>query len=258
MRGKSILIRMELSGFTPADPEQQRHQKLLKLVSGAVIGLVLMIGTGVTVYRAFNSPAESSGNHATSEVKISERYPAHHNIVATMFWVGETADETNDYISNVPSAWDEEWLTHFGGVDDPLKRCDNLPCSFAPQENPYYFALPYNDLDDTGNPKPEAELSKIPWYKPGTHTGESILKNRWIAIESNGKVVYAQWKDAGPFGEDDIGYVFGAASPKETRAGLDVSPAVNGLLGLGGRAEVSWRFVDVSDVPDGPWKVFAD
>jgi hypothetical protein len=62
----------------------------------------------------------------------------------------------------------------------------------------------------------------------------------------------------GPFETDDWDYVFGNARPK-TRgnkgAGLDVSPAVRDYLEFGtGFGFVDWRFVDVDEVPDGPWK----
>jgi len=52
--------------------------------------------------------------------------------------------------------------------------------------------------------------------------------------------------------------VFGSATPKNQQnhnAGPDVSPAVKDYIGLlDGKNVVSWRFVDYSDVPDGPWK----
>ena len=70
-------------------------------------------------------------------------------------------------------------------------------------------------------------------------------------------MVYAQWEDVGPFGENDSNYVFGSANPKSTTnktAGLDVSPAVNDYLGLSGLDTTSWQFVDEKDVPSGPWK----
>ncbi len=247
---------MEHLGPVTSSSEQRRNLGFRILIGSAIIGLVL--ATGITAYNVYNSSSDAPNSPSTSEVNVNERYPVHRDIIATKFWVGEPGDETNDFIPNIKSAWDEEWMTHYGGVDDPLDRCDNLPCGFVPQDNPYYFALPYNDIEDseTGNPKSEIELRKIPWYKPNTHTGESVLENRWIAVTANGKAVYAQWKDVGPFRSDDIEYVFGTALPQEPRAGLDLSPAVNDLLGLDGKDLVDWRFVDDSAVPDGPWKKF--
>ena len=98
--------------------------------------------------------------------------------IATVFWVGEGEDEDNGFISNVPSAWDEKWMQHYGGVDTADERCGDQPCDFEPKENPFYIALPYNDLDDNGDTKQNA--NRIPWY----HASEkSILKNRWRSEE---------------------------------------------------------------------------
>lgn len=179
--------------------------------------------------------------------------PNHQAVTATMFWAGEPPDEDNANITNVPSAWDQNWTRNYGGVDDPAKRCGYLPCSFTPRENAFYFALPYNDYDADGNRKPVSELQRIPWYNGSAPAGDSLLKNRWIAVTFQGKTVYAQWQDVGPMNEDDIDYVFGNKAPKY-RAGLDLSPAANSYLGLDGQGTVAWKFVNASDVPDGPWK----
>jgi len=39
----------------------------------------------------------------------------------------------------------------------------------------------------------------------------------------------------------------------DTVAGLDVSPAVWHRLGMTDNALTEWRFVEESEVPDGPW-----
>ena len=179
--------------------------------------------------------------------------PNHQSVRATMFWVGEPPDEDNANITNVASAWTEDWVKAFGGIDSPDKRCGYKPCSFEPKENPFYFALPYNDYAADGDLKPNSELKRIPWFSGPAPAGMSLLKNRWIAVTLNGKTAYAQWEDVGPMHEDDVDYVFGDAKPKY-RAGLDLSPAMDNYLGLGGEANVSWKFVEASDVPDGPWK----
>jgi hypothetical protein len=113
--------------------------------------------------------------------------------------------------------------------------------------------LPYNDLDENGYAKSTQKL--IPWY--GIDSNKSILKNRWIKIIKDNKVVYAQWEDSGPFLYDDFSYVFGSNRPSNREnesAGLDVSPAVKLYLGLNDIDKVSWQFIDYSDVPDGVWK----
>ena len=175
------------------------------------------------------------------------------SVTTTVFWVGEGADESNDFIPNDKSFWDSSWMEHYGGIDDPEDRCGYRPCSFVPKENPFYFALPYGDREEEGDQKSSVKL--IPWF--GRSQKESILKNVWIEIKYKDKTCYAQWQDVGPFETDDFEYVFGDAPPKNTfgvAAGLDISPAAWDCLGLRTNAAVQWRFVDEGKVPDGPWK----
>jgi hypothetical protein len=172
--------------------------------------------------------------------------------MTTMFWVGEQADAENAYIPNHQSYWDKDWLASFGGVDDPWHRNGHWPAGFAPKENPFYVALPYGEFAEQNQLK--AEASDIPWYRPGL---DPLLKNRWVEIRYNGRSCYAQWQDVGPCGEDDFGFVFGDADvPLNTfdaEAGLDLSPAVWHHLGMTDNALTEWRFVDQSEVPEGPW-----
>lgn len=104
--------------------------------------------------------------------------------ITSFFWVGEESGPENDNIANYASTWDDYWMEHFGGIDSSTDRCDYLPCSFTPEENPFYFALPYNDL---GNNDKRKESSKnIPWYDDEGNK-KSILKNKWIEIKYNNK-----------------------------------------------------------------------
>ncbi len=173
--------------------------------------------------------------------------------VATVFWVGEGETDDNGMISNVASAWDEQWLQHFGGLDDPEDRCGFHPCAFTPKENPFYVALPYNDRDD--NDMMRTNAHRIPWY--ASSTKETILKNRWVEVRVGSVSCFGQWEDVGPFNEDDIEYVFGdASSPNNVfgeKAGIDLSPALRDCLAIDGSELVSWRHVASSVVPTGPW-----
>lgn len=192
----------------------------------------------------------------TSCVEDSTRYPLRQNITVTIFWVGEEGNEENNYIPNLQSVWDDKWLEHYGGVDDPNNRNGYFPTNFTPLENPFYYALPYNDFDENGERK--AEVDQVIYWSGEQGWGEleSMCKNRWIKIIKGNKSVYAQWEDAGPFREDDADYVFGDALPKNELnddAGLDVSPAVRDFLSLSDIDVVNWRFVDFSEVPAGPW-----
>jgi len=180
---------------------------------------------------------------------------SHDNIISTVFWVGEAADASNANITNTVSAWDELWQSHFGGVDDPNSRNGYFPAGFTPGENPFYFALPYNDFDDNGHRK--ASAGNCPNAAALQHSSTSWCKNSWIKIVHDGKTAYAQWEDVGPMKEDDAAYVFGTARPSNTwgaKAGLDVSPGVKDYLGLGDVDTVSWSFVNAGSVPAGPWK----
>ena len=172
--------------------------------------------------------------------------------MTTMFWVGERADADNAFIPNHESYWDKDWLVNFGGIDDPKQRTGDWATGFTPKENPFYVALPYGEL--TANDRLKAEARDIPWYRPGL---DPLLKNRWVEIRYNGRSCFAQWQDVGPCGEDDFAFVFGDADVPlntfEAEAGLDVSPAVWHRLGMTDNALTEWRFVDASEVPDGPW-----
>lgn len=197
-------------------------------------------------------PVSSEVGGPVARPGSSAGYPLHENIIATVFWAGEGADGSNDYIHNRASAWVSDWMGAYGGIDDPEDRCSYRPCGFTPKENPFYFALPYNDYTEKGV-RTEAELRKIPWYTGSVPENASILKNKWIEVQHGNKVAYAQWEDVGPFGEDDAAYVFGSARPAEPRAGLDLSPSLADYLGVDGRATVNWRFVESSSVPQGEW-----
>jgi hypothetical protein len=186
------------------------------------------------------------------------RYPWRTNIVTTVFWVGEQPTENNP-TPNHKSSWDTKWMENFGGFDnpDPAQRTpDFLPKGFTPGLNPFYVALPYNDCLSYKAHKPEAARI-IPWFKTSfVKPGRTVLRGTWLAIRYGNQVCYAQWEDCGPFLTDDPDYVFGNARPKNPHnkgAGLDVAPAVRDYLGMPSGAKVDWRFVDVNEIPAGPW-----
>jgi hypothetical protein len=191
---------------------------------------------------------------------VSGRYPWKTGIVTTVFWVGSEA-KGND--GNAASAWDSKWRESFGGFDNPNpeKRRDFLPVGFVPRQNPFYVALPYNDVTGHGC-KPEARLV-IPWFREAfIEEGTSVCRDRWVAIRNSaGKVSFAQWSDCGPFRTDHWQYVFGNEKPKPNAgqgAGLSVSPAVRDYLGLASTDVTDWKFVDFRDVPGGPWALHGD
>src|SRR5205814_1933248 len=102
----------------------------------------------------------------------------------------------------------------------------------------------------------------IPWFKQAyTGPGQSVCRDRWIAIRKGNRTCYAQWEDCGPFRTDHFQYVFQSERPKPNLnhgAGLDVSPAVRDYLGLAPTDVTDWQFVEVSDVPPGPWRSYGE
>jgi hypothetical protein len=181
------------------------------------------------------------------------KYPWRKEIVTTIFWIGEQPTENNP-VPNHASSWDMEWQLNYGGYDNPdrsTRTWDFCPKGFTPGLNPFYVALPFNDIT---NP---VVASRIPWYKQRKAEGaKSVCKDVWIAIRSGNKSCFAQWQDCGPFTTDDHPYVFGGKPPvnrENNGAGLDVSPAVRDFLGITSGARCDWRFCDESEVPDGPW-----
>lgn len=251
--GDRNLATVKAESKTPLSPRLQRASKWQKLLENNGIDQAFWkkylpkvkhkeYNKAMKKYRAaqINLPAGANVVAESAENSTSS-YPLHKNIATTYFWAGEDASGDNYGISNNSSCWDESW-------DKSCKK-----------ENPFYFALPYNDFDDNGNRKAEA-LKVIPWASAKNwSSSESICKNQWIKIIHDGKVAYAQWEDAGPCddaggcGENDKNYVFGTAAPK-FKIGLDVSPAVKDQLGLDDVDKTDWRFINENEVPAGPWK----
>ena len=196
----------------------------------------------------------------------NQGYPWKTHITATIFWVGEQPTQNNP-TPNCKSSWDTRWVQNFGGYDDPDPQ-NRIAChatgtfrpkAFVPQLNPFYIALPYNDVMRGGRHKPEASRV-IPWfnrYNPAP--GRTVLKGRWLQIHYNGRNAFAQWEDCGPWVTDDWEYIFGDKRPKATQnnsAGIDLSPAVRDYLGVRSHQKVHWRFVEDHQVPPGPWMRF--
>jgi len=185
-------------------------------------------------------------------------YPVKRNIVTTYFWIGQGGTSISS-TQNIMSAWDQFWKKNFGGIDAPEDRKDakkfreaSLPEKFAPTLNPFYVALPFNDI---AFPKKSREY--VPWWSEADFQKdrlESQCKGRWVMIKFHNKVCFAQWEDVGPLRYDHAEYVFGDERPtRYSRAGLDVSPAVRDYLGLSGLDKTDWKFVEDEQVPYGPW-----
>jgi hypothetical protein len=189
------------------------------------------------------------------------KYPWHAQIVTTVFWIGETASGNNP-VPNRSSAWDGNWARNFGGSDrpEPCERMGFIPTGFVPRQNPFYLALPFNDVSG-GRTKVES-YRVIPWFREAFEkSGQTVLKGRWVAIRKGNRTCYAQWEDVGPFRTDHWEYVFGSDRPRPNLnrgAGLDVSPAIRDYLKCENTDLTDWRFVDFEEVPPGPWALYGD
>jgi hypothetical protein len=235
----------------------ERHPHRLRLVT--LLGVVV-VAAALTSCNLQSSPESTETRPQVAAEQTGEQHEAyslHRNIPATTFWVGEQAGKDNRNIHNLSSAWVDDWVGAFGGVDDPDNRCANYqPCGFTPRENPFYYALPYNDLNDDETRKESAK--NIPWYNDVMQKYQnptSVVKNTWAEITVGDKKAYAQWEDSGPYTYDEFGYVFRNENPPAGQAGIDLSPAVADYFGSDGLITVSWRFIKEADVPDGPWKL---
>lgn len=193
-------------------------------------------------------------------------YPWRTNITATVFWIGEQPSQNNP-TPNHKSSWDQAWAINFGGYDNPdpaarvadHRTSDFRPKGFTPQLNPFYIALPYNDVAGWGRHKPEA-AKVIPWFaRTNPEPGKTVLKGRWVQIYNGKRSCYAQWEDCGPWVTDDWEYVFQGKPPKNTsnkNAAIDISPAIRDYLDLQSGQKCHWRFVEDAQVPYGPWKKY--
>jgi len=211
-----------------------------------------------------NPPQTTGVTRASNQQKNTVapgNYPWKLHITTSVFWIGERPTKNNP-TPNHASSWDTQWQKNYGGYDNPhpsARHGDYRPKQFIPRQNPFYIALPYNDLVNHTKHKPEASRV-IPWFRHFPVTpGKSVCHGRWLEIHRNGKSCFAQWEDCGPFHTDDWRYVFGNAKPKNRKnhsAGLDISPAVRDFLKINPGDKVHWRFVEFNKVPYGPWSQF--
>ena len=193
-------------------------------------------------------------------------YPWRQNITATVFWIGEDPTQNNP-TPNHKSSWDQAWKQNYGGFDDPdpsARIADHRtgefrPRAFTPRLNPFYIALPYNDVAGWSRHKPEAS-KVIPWFsRMNPKPGKTVLKGRWVQIYNGKRSCYAQWEDCGPWETDDWQYVFQGKPPRNKSnkgAAIDISPSVRDYLDLQSGQKCHWRFVEAAQVPYGPWKKY--
>ncbi len=214
--------------------------------------LCAQLAYGSRIFRSY----ETESDVETHLLMAIQEAPVHSDIVTTVFWIGERAKPNSGWSSNYDSAWDRHWKENFGGLDSPVYRKGFFPAKFRPRQNPFYVALPFNDISNPGYLEtcPLLQYFKV----KAMSKSHSVCKNRWIEITSGDQVCYGQWQDVGPVFTDDYDYVFKGEEPRahsKRMAGLDVSPAIRDYLGFRGTTRSSWRFVTENEVPKGPWRV---
>jgi len=248
------------TGLPKAPPGVSTYQPPMHtyVASNAATGAATTIATtAVATYTVPSRPAPpplSDFNFVTPKANHNI-YPWRTYILTTEFWIGEGATPISS-TTNVQSSWDEEWLQKNHGVDSPNNRNGYASGGHASTLNPFYCALPFNDLAF-----PDKAQNWLPhgWYRrPSEGKQVSACQHRWVEIKnSRGDICFAQWEDVGPLTYDDAEYVFGGAKPRglgSDHAGLDVSPAVYEYLRLSDRNRyTAWKFADESDVRPGAW-----
>ena len=235
------------------------HQPLYASVLPTSVAPLTSAGAGL--YSTYSTPPSRTTTQPADFVftnyskKPRVTYPWKTNIITTIFWIGEGSTPISS-TTNVQSSWDEDWLQNNHGTDSPFNRNGYASGSHASTLNPFYIALPFNDL---AFPDKASEWVPRSWHRPREDGKEvSACKDRWVCIKNaQGRTCYAQWEDVGPLRYDHAEYVFGDERPiglGDDHAGLDVSPAVAQYLGIDGKNRItSWRFVDDLDVRPGPW-----
>ena len=233
---------------------------LIAIIAGCLSPLLLAQTSGKKSGPSISTP---TGKTARPEDPYKRHnYPWHKNITATVFWIGEKPTP-NNLTPNKASSWDTKWQSNYGGFDnpDPAHRIGYRPRAFTPKQNPFYIALPYNDVVNHLRHKPEAS-KVVPWFRRALQPpGKTTCKGRWVQIIYNGKSCFAQWEDCGPFSTTDYEYVFLNRRPKNKSndgAGIDVSPAVRDYLKLKSGGKVHWRFIDFRVIRHlrGPWTMY--
>jgi len=228
-----------------------KHKHLFRILTF----LTLTILTTTYAHRSIQVNRPQSNVDVEEKIRVGlEESHLHANILTTVFWIGEKAAPNSGWSDNLDSAWDMRWKENFGGLDSPIYRRGFFPAKFKPKQNPFYIALPFNDIS---NPTYLEKCPILQYFKTKKTSRSSVCKNNWIEITFNGKACYAQWQDVGPFFTDDYDYVFGGRNPRaqnKDMAGLDVSPAIRDFLGFKNTPRTNWRFIDAIKVPEGPWK----
>src|SRR3989338_10742656 len=112
------------------------------------IFLALLLGTSLAHASRYREIIDSNSDVEEALLKAIHQAPIHKEIFTTVFWVGERAKANSGWSDNLDSAWDMRWKENFGGLDSPRYRKGYFPAKFKPKQNPFYVALPFNDISN--------------------------------------------------------------------------------------------------------------
>ena len=193
----------------------------------------------------------------------SSRYPWKTDIVTTVFWIGEHADreqsrsESQEFLGlatgRAITAVTTAPIPH-GGTTTSRSISSRGRIRFT-------VALPYNDVTH-GQFKPEAR----DWSFRGfdRHSCSRGIRFAKIAGSRSAEAIGSATRNGKIVGRSapTISNTFSRTNARRPNlnhgAGLDVSPAVRDYLGLRTDVLTDWQFVEVRDVPPGPWRNYGD
>ena len=123
-----------------------------RVISLIAMILLMVIPAQVVLGEAIKANSSAQKSQKAEPSKTTSSFPVKRNIVTTYFWIGQGGTSISS-TTNLKSAWDSFWKKNFGGIDCPDQRKDakkfreaSLPKKFAPTLNPFYVALPFNDI----------------------------------------------------------------------------------------------------------------
>jgi len=100
----------------------------------------------------------------TSSRPAVQRFAWKTNIVTTVFWIAKQAGGNNP-VPNFRSSWDFKLAIELRRIrySEKSERRNFIPVSFVPHQNPFYCALPYNDVTHGQ-------------FKTGSAVGDSVVQ----------------------------------------------------------------------------------
>jgi len=115
--GATIAI---LCALFSSDLNAEESDAALRAAEGRLLGRLWQMPFYLTTARPHRAEATAPSGYGQWREQI----------VATVFWVGESASLHNP-VPNNTSAWDAAWQANFGGIDDPRRRTGFFPTSFC-------------------------------------------------------------------------------------------------------------------------------